>query len=546
MAAVIEGNGPDASSIVSDAPVSSYPTVHEGSATILFASPKDVFYNPVQQFNRDLSVLAIRAWSQKWLLNESERLERRLIKKSAGKQTNKEYTPSTDNGREAHTSSEDSSHPKFNILEALSATGLRAIRYAKEIPHLRHVVANDLSANAVQQIQRNVEHNGVADRVKTNHADARAFLYANKEPFHVIDLDPYGSATPFMDSAAQAIEDGGLLLVTCTDLAVLAGDCHPEKCFSQYGGTILKQCEFCHEQALRLVLHMIASACARYGKAIVPLLSLSIDFYVRIFVRVEHSPRQVKDLLSKTMMTFQCSGCRSFVNQPLGYLKQGQREGLVRHTTASLSVGSGCEHCGSSLHIGGPMYGGLLHDPDYIDTILQLGAGEEAKADTVIRTLPRLKGMLTLAREELTTPHYWSLARMSKVLHSQLPPQAIFKSAILNAGYRVSETHTGPGTFKTDAPGEYLWDIMRAWILQHPIREASILPNTPGASILTRREPRKAVNFDLHPDASNMRKEKLVRYPLNPTVNWGPKSAAKNTNKNTDSIKKRKHDQVLK
>jgi tRNA G26 N,N-dimethylase Trm1 len=34
--------------------------------------------------------------------------------------------------------------------------------------------------------------------------------------FDVIDVDPFGSASEFLDSAVQAIADGGLLCVTCT------------------------------------------------------------------------------------------------------------------------------------------------------------------------------------------------------------------------------------------------------------------------------------------------------------------------------------------
>lgn len=49
-------------------------------------------------------------------------------------------------------------------------------------------------------------------------------------------------------------------------------------------------------QSLRLVLNAIATAASRYGRSITPLLSLSIDFYVRIFVRVRTSPTEVKKL----------------------------------------------------------------------------------------------------------------------------------------------------------------------------------------------------------------------------------------------------------
>jgi len=61
----------------------------------------------------------------------------------------------------------------------------------------------------------------------------------------VVDLDPYGTAGPFIDGAVQCITDGGkidilqimlaytyflgLLCVTCTDLAVLATANYPEK-----------------------------------------------------------------------------------------------------------------------------------------------------------------------------------------------------------------------------------------------------------------------------------------------------------------------------
>lgn len=47
--------------------------------------------------------------------------------------------------------------------------------------------------------------------------------------FTVIDLDPYGGPNQFLDGALQSIEEGGLLMVTATDMAVLAGNT-PEAC----------------------------------------------------------------------------------------------------------------------------------------------------------------------------------------------------------------------------------------------------------------------------------------------------------------------------
>lgn len=68
---------------------------------------------------------------------------------------------------------------------------------------------------------------------------------AENQRFSIIDLDPYGSPTPFMDSAIQSISDGGLLMITSTDMAVLCGN-HGEACFAKYGSYPVKA-KFCHE-----------------------------------------------------------------------------------------------------------------------------------------------------------------------------------------------------------------------------------------------------------------------------------------------------------
>jgi len=43
---------------------SEYKKITEGSATILFPNDNAVFYNPIQEFNRDLSVAAIKQFNE--------------------------------------------------------------------------------------------------------------------------------------------------------------------------------------------------------------------------------------------------------------------------------------------------------------------------------------------------------------------------------------------------------------------------------------------------------------------------------------------------
>ena len=55
----------------------------------------------------------------------------------------------------------------------------------------------------------------------------------------------------------QAVAEGGLLCVTATDMAVLAGN-SPETCHAKYGAVSLKT-KSCHEFALRILLQCIES-----------------------------------------------------------------------------------------------------------------------------------------------------------------------------------------------------------------------------------------------------------------------------------------------
>lgn len=134
------------------------------------------------------------------------------------------------------------SNEPIKVLDALSATGLRAIRFAQEVPNIGKVFANDFSESSVKNIKRNVKENGLENLIEVTCDDAKLLMMKNtsySKRFHVVDLDPYGTAAPFLDAAVQSVADGGLLMVTCTDMAVLCGNA-PEACFLKYKSTALK------------------------------------------------------------------------------------------------------------------------------------------------------------------------------------------------------------------------------------------------------------------------------------------------------------------
>ncbi|KAK7191240.1 hypothetical protein DPSP01_008312 [Paraphaeosphaeria sporulosa] len=569
-----------------------YTTIKEGLAHILVphgtptsldpnlskedTQKQQVFYNPIQQFNRDLSVLAIKTFGEDSILRKQERHEQQ--KKKADKRKKKTQKGGPQDGltaeafvapadgaaankrklgdTEAVADAEESAakrrksvqegadtamtgvedtgsattevgkpteqitwRPPFTILDALSATGLRALRYANEIPFTTSVTANDMSEKATQSIALNVRHNKLESKIQAHTGNAIAYMYSfcDKKGYDVIDLDPYGTASPFIDSAIQAINDDGLLCVTCTDSAIFASHGYLEKTFSLYGGLPLTG-DSCHEGGLRLILHAIAQSAGRYGMAIEPLLSLSIDYYIRVFVRVRKSPNDVKFLAGKTMLVYHCdAGCGAWKTQFLARHREQKAKNnstFYKHGFAhGPSADEHCEHCGFKTHLSGPMYGGPLHNPDFIKRVLaQLKSADRE----TYPTMDRIEGMLHTALEEITFgvedgaskgkesekldplipkadpgvldrhPFFTTTSSLSRVVHCSAPPTAAVRGALRHAGFRVTMSHCRPGSIKTDASWRDIWHIMLEWVRQKAPLKNALKQTSAGHAIMSK------------------------------------------------------------
>lgn len=685
-----------------------YSTVKEGLAHILIpitasktpqTTPKgenqaqSVFYNPIQQFNRDLSVLAIKAYGEEvmerkqrdWSKNKDKfkaKIRERKLKRKRdnglGEESRKSAkfendnlgaTPETNvepakkgseiikemedgnnlvaeksmsgeidmaepnqtskatgsqgqaaqpaqesesagtsdaidhsklpevhvfNGEPKADSSQKSNLPTFTILDALSATGLRALRYAHEIPFTTLVTANDLLAAATKMIDMNVKHNKLEGKIKSVTGNALTHMYSligescenergqkiQSRKYDVIDLDPYGTAAPFLDAAVQSVrDDGGLLCVTCTDAGVWASNGYPEKAYSLYGGIPIKGMHS-HEGGLRLILNSIATSAARYGLAMEPLLSLSIDFYARVFVRIHKSAADVKFLAGKTMVVYNCDqGCGAWTTQMVGRNKLALNKSGSGHFwkhvfSGAPSASENCTHCGMTTHMAGPMYAGPLHSPEFIKRVLN---GLPTVSKDTYQTTDRIEGMLNMALEEtlppreedvdsptLTSktrrydpaaldlyPFFFIPSVLAKVIHCITPHENALRGALRHLGYRVTRSHTKPGSIKTDASWEVIWEIMREWAKQKaPIRDGAVKKGTAGWNIMRLGKETAAENGSKPNDtqgndqASSEGKpnleivfdeqlgkerdtKKLVRYQVNPRENWGPMNRAK-------------------
>lgn len=97
--------------------------VQEGQAAIVYNTENPVFYNNVQVLNRDLSIAVISHFSK---LRDEERMADFDRKK-------KNYLKDVENGGKLKLGMPSEAKLGISIFEALSATGLRSIRYYQEV-----------------------------------------------------------------------------------------------------------------------------------------------------------------------------------------------------------------------------------------------------------------------------------------------------------------------------------------------------------------------------------------------------------------------------
>ncbi|KAG6452035.1 probable tRNA (guanine(26)-N(2))-dimethyltransferase [Manduca sexta] len=483
--------------------------IREGAAELSVSSDK-VFYNPVQEFNRDLSIAVLTIFAKEY----KEETQKKTLQKARRCEKifqDAIFVPETE----------------VHILEALAATGLRSIRYAKEIPNVTKVVANDMSEEAVETMKYNVERNMVKDIIETSQEDACILMMKNKHPkrFAAVDLDPYGCPSGFLDSAVQCVQDGGLLLVTATDMAVLAGN-SPETCYSKYGSISVKA-KCCHEMALRILLQCIESHANRYGRYIVPLLSISVDFYVRVFVKIYNGAEICKQTISKLSMVKHCVGCDAITFLPMGTLKPHPTEKNPDKLKTCLppipSISDHCEHCNQTLRLCGPIWSHPIHDEAFVSRVLV----HVEENPMLFNTSKRMAGVLSVIREELhDVPLYYVMQRLFGAVHLETMPMLTMRSAILNAGYRVSYSHASKLSIKTDAPAQFVWDVVRTWAKEHPAKASKLESDAVARHILS-RDITSTVELSPRADANPAsRRDARLRYQHNPAPNWGPGTRA--------------------
>lgn len=303
-------------------------------------------------------------------------------------------------------------------------------------------------------------------------------------------------------------------------------------------------------------MNTISVIATRYKRVIQPLLCFSIDFYVRIFVRIKDSGEDCRDAGLTSGYLLQCPRCPTYYIQPVATRKENKC--VASHVTGAVCVG--CSH--PEPIIAGPLYIGRLHDIDFVSKLLHRVSMEPSGSS--ITTTKRMRGMLTLAMEEVDIPLYFTRELLGHVFHVQPPTSSELTSALITLGYSVSGTHASSLGVKTSAPWSIIWDIMRCWVSAYPPhekwhrelypdrkleQEPAAQPNEPttgeqeqteepkhdsvrsaGAEILSKTSPVTldiSIFSEVRVPKRPYRQQGIVRFQHNPTKNWGPKKRAK-------------------
>jgi tRNA (guanine26-N2/guanine27-N2)-dimethyltransferase len=361
-------------------------------------SKAPVFYNPVMEFNRDIAVLASQAYQ---------------------KTLNREIT----------------------VCEPLAGCGIRGVRFATEVERVEKVVINDINAKAFQLASYNVHMNELSERVVVKNEDANFLLACHGAPrkrFDVIDIDPFGSPVHYLDSAIRALRNGGLLILTATDMAPLCG-VHPKACIRKYGGRPLRT-EYCHELAVRLLAGSLAMTAAKYEMGINIIFSHSTDHYVRIYATAKYGAKKGNENVKNMGYILHCFQC----------LHREPAKGLflIKHSGK-------CSECGSKMDVAGPLWLGKLFDGQFCELVRK-----EVK-QRAFKQGGKIRKILALIKNEVDAPiTYYVLDNICDKLGLPVPPAKRVVNALRKGGFQASLTHFNSKGIRSNASSKNIREIV--------------------------------------------------------------------------------------
>lgn len=320
--------------------------ISEGKASVTVEEVKltrkvEGFYNPDMKLNRDIAV---------WIVKKLE--------------------------------------PK-KILDANAASGIRSKRFLLET-NAKNITASDIN---VKLLKKNLE----GTNIKILEKDSNEVMKKNN--FDYIDIDPFGSPVPFLESAIKSINEGGVIALTATDIGCLSGR-FVKACIRKYNSRPMP-CMFGNELGIRILIQKAIIVAKEQGKNLKPIFCHAGKHYYRVYLKNTKAAENSGFVLL-------CRKCLNFY--------------------PSESNDAVC--CNKKMDYAGPLWLGSLFDKKLIQDF----------------------DLIPVIKDELDTVGYYETHYLAKKFSRPKVMKIDYcldKLSKLN--FKASKTHFSPNGIKTDA-----------------------------------------------------------------------------------------------
>jgi len=302
----------------------------------------------------------------------------------------------------------------MQIALPLEASGVRGIRFVKELKKgkIKSIEMNDFDENAVKLMKQNLKLNKLTEKqIKISKKDANLFLLESTG-FDYIDIDPFGSPNPFLDSAIKRLARNGILAVTATDTSALSGT-FPEACKRKYFAKPMLN-ELKHEIGIRILIRKVQLIAAQLNKALLPIYSYSTLHYFRVYFRCTKGKTEASKLISGHKYFLYCNKCLN------------RKTSEYNYETCS---------CGAQMNYAGPLWAGELWDKKLAQ-----------KIESGIRLADIIKD-----ESKFNEVGYYDLHEISKTYKKMVPRKEMIISKLKKKKYKASNTHFSGFGVKTNA-----------------------------------------------------------------------------------------------
>ena len=309
-------------------------------------------------------------------------------------------------------------YPKI-FLDGLSGIGARSLRVANEIDGVDKVIANDVNPKALDLAKESSEINSLKNFEISENETCRFFSLHSKKNNRgsIVDIDPFGSPSKYIDCGVRATMHGGLLSVTATDLQVLHGLFNNAAKRRYYGVPI--KTKFSNEIAIRLIIGCIYLISSRLDITIQPKFVNNDMHYYRVYLKILNKPEQ-EDRMGFIIYCKQC-GMRKTVK----------------------NIVNECELCKGKIEAAGPLWIDKMFDKDFV-AIMK----DEVKKNTVNK---KCDVVLEKCYEESDLqPTYYTLDEIaSRMKSAPLKLDSAVKK-LKDSGFSASRTSLNPTGFRTN------------------------------------------------------------------------------------------------